>query len=77
MSVSAYITAGATVIPTLLPTQEMRNTARQIGIPEEDLFRVDVPVGMTQHTRASVLVAAKSKATPAAWPVAIAVLTFS
>ena len=57
MSVSAYITAGATVIPTLLPTQEMRNTARQIGIPEEDLFRVDVPVGMTQHTRASVLVA--------------------
>lgn len=63
MSVSAYITAGATVIPTLLPTQEMRSTARQIGIAEEDLFRVDVPVGMTQHTRASVLVASTQIAT--------------
>jgi hypothetical protein len=35
----------------------MRDTARQIGIPESDLFSVDVPVGMTRYTRASVLIA--------------------
>jgi hypothetical protein len=58
MSVSAYITVGGqTVIPVLLPDVAMIDTARQIGIPQEDLFRVDVPVGMTQHTRASVLIA--------------------
>ena len=56
MSVQAYITAGATVIPILLPTQPMRDTARQIGIPESDLFRIDVPCGMTRHTSASVLI---------------------
>ena len=57
MSVQAYITAGSTVIPVLLPTQPMRDTARQIGIPEEDLFRIDVPCGMTRNTSASVLIA--------------------
>ena len=57
MSVSAYITAGQTVIPALLPTKEMVDTARQIGIPETDLFTVDIPAGMSRHTRASVLIA--------------------
>jgi len=63
MSVQAYITAGATVIPVLLPTQPMRDTARQIGIPESDLFRIDVPCGMTRHTSASVLIPSTSIST--------------
>ena len=57
MGVQAYITAGAATIPVLLPDAAMLDTARQIGIPEADLFCVDVPVGMTQHTRASFLIA--------------------
>jgi len=57
MGVQAYITAGAVTIPVLLPDAVMLDTARQIGIPEADLFCVDVPVGMTQHTRASFLIA--------------------
>ena len=57
MGVQAYITAGAVTIPVLLPDAAMLDTARQIGIPEADLFCVDVPVGMTQHTRASFLIA--------------------
>ena len=57
MSVQAYITAGQTIIPVLLPDAVMQDTARQIGIPEADLFSVDVPVGMTQNTRASFLIA--------------------
>jgi hypothetical protein len=57
MGVQAYITSGATIIPVLLPDAVMQDTARQIGIPEADLFSVDVPVGMTQHTRASFLIA--------------------
>lgn len=57
MSVAAYITTGSEIIPVLLPTEEMRETARQIGVPEEDLFRIDVPAGMTRWTRASVLIA--------------------
>ena len=57
MSVQAYITAGDVVIPVLLPDAVMQDTARQIGIPEADLFSVDVPVGMTQNTRASFLIA--------------------
>jgi hypothetical protein len=57
MGVQAYITAGQTIIPVLLPDAVMQDTARQIGIPETDLFSVDVPVGMTRHTRASVLIA--------------------
>jgi hypothetical protein len=57
MGVQAYITAGQTIIPVLLPDAVMQDTARQIGIPEADLFSVDVPVGMTQHTRASFLIA--------------------
>jgi hypothetical protein len=56
MSVEAFITAGANVIPVLLPDEKMGEVARQIGIAPEDLFRVDVPCGMTQHTSASVLV---------------------
>jgi len=56
MTVSAIIHSGNYRIPALLPTQEMRSTARQIGIPEEDLFRIDVPMGMTQHTRVSLLI---------------------
>lgn len=63
MSVQAYLVVGQTVVPALLPTAPMRATARQIGIPEEDLFRVDVPAGMTQHTRASILVASTQIAT--------------
>jgi len=57
MGVQAYITSGVDIIPVLLPDAVMQDTARQIGIPEADLFRVDVPVGMTQHTRVSVLIA--------------------
>lgn len=57
MGVQAYITAGQTIIPVLLPDALMQDTARQIGIPEADLFSVDIPVGMTQHTRASFLIA--------------------
>jgi hypothetical protein len=57
MGVQAYITAGQTIIPVLLPDAVMQDTARQIGIPEADLFSVDVPVGMTQNTRASFLIA--------------------
>lgn len=57
MSVSAYIMAGQTVIPALLPTQPMLDTARQLGIPETDLFSVDIPSGMSRHVRASLLVA--------------------
>mgnify|MGYP003649668343 CR=1 FL=1 len=57
MGVQAYITAGDAIIPVLLPDAVMQDTARQIGIPDADLFRVDVPVGMTQHTRASFLIA--------------------
>ena len=56
MSVQAYITAGDVVIPVLLPDAVMQDTARQIGIPEADLFSVDVPIGMTQNTRASFLI---------------------
>ena len=44
MGVQAYITAGQTIIPVLLPDAVMQDTARQIGIPEADLFSVDVPV---------------------------------
>ena len=62
MSVQAYITAGQTIIPVLLPDALMQDTARQIGIPEADLFSVDVPVGMTQHTRASFLIASTQMA---------------
>lgn len=63
MSVSAYITAGQTVIPALLPTKEMVDTARQIGIPETDLFTVDIPAGMSRYTRASVLIASTQLST--------------
>ena len=38
MSVQAYITSGATIIPVLLPDAVMQDTARQIGIPEADLL---------------------------------------
>lgn len=62
MGVQAYITAGQTIIPVLLPDALMQDTARQIGIPEADLFSVDVPVGMTQHTRASFLIASTQMA---------------
>lgn len=55
--INAYITAGATVIPCLLPTQVEREYARTLGIDESDLFRVDVPAGMTRWTRATVLIA--------------------
>lgn len=54
--VQAFITAGANIIPVLLPDEKMGEVARQIGIPPEDLFRLDVPCGMTQHTSASLLV---------------------
>jgi hypothetical protein len=62
MGVQAYITAGQVTIPVLLPDAVMQDTARQIGIPEADLFSVDVPVGMTQHTRASFLIASTQMA---------------
>lgn len=61
--VNAYITAGGTVIPCLLPTQVERDYARSLGIEEADLFRVDVPAGMTRWTRASVLVASTQLST--------------
>lgn len=57
MSVEAYITAGANVIPVLPPDALMVDVARQIGIPQDELFRVDVPSGMTRHTSAKVLIA--------------------
>lgn len=57
MSVTAYITAGATTIPVLLPDEEMRDTARQLDLKDSDLFCVDVPCGMTRHVRARVLIA--------------------
>lgn len=67
MSVKAYINTGlapeGTVIPVLLPTDAMRDTARQIGIPECDLFSVNVPIGMTQWTSAKVLIASTQIAT--------------
>lgn len=63
MTVQAYIVASGTDIPVLLPDEVMRDTARQIGIGEDELFRVDVPAGMTRHTRASVLVASTQLAT--------------
>ena len=62
MTVQAYITAGATAIPVLLPDAVMLDTARQIGIPEGDLFSVDVPMGMTRHTSAKVLIASTQMA---------------
>lgn len=55
--VNAYITAGATVIPCLIPTQVERDYARSLGMDESDLFRVDIPAGMTRWTRTSVIVA--------------------
>lgn len=61
--VNAYITAGGTVIPCLLPTQVERDYARSLGIEEADLFRVDVPAGMTRWTRATVLVASTQLST--------------
>lgn len=57
MSVEAYITAGQAVIPALVPTDEMRDAARQLGIPEHELFSVDIPCGMSRHTRATLLIA--------------------
>ena len=57
MTINAYITAGSTVIPCLIPTQRERDVARQIGIDERDLFSLDVPCGMTRWTRGSFLVA--------------------
>jgi hypothetical protein len=56
MSVQAYITAGANIIECLVPDEAMVDVARQIGIPQEDLFRVDIPAGMTRHVSASCLV---------------------
>lgn len=61
--VNAYITAGGTVIPCLLPTQVERDYARSLGIEEADLFRVDVPCGMTRWTRVTVLVASTQLST--------------
>ena len=63
MSLSAYITAQGTVIPALIPDATMRDTASQIGIDPGDLFRVDVPAGMTRHVRATLLVASTQLAT--------------
>lgn len=57
MSVQAYITVGQVVIPALVPTDEMRDAARQLGIPEHELFCVDIPCGMSRHTRATMLIA--------------------
>lgn len=56
MSVKAYITAGEAIIPVLLPTDAMRDTARQLDMKESDLFCVDVPAGLSRHTRARVLI---------------------
>lgn len=62
MSVQAYITAGQNVIPVLMPDDKMRDTARQIGLPEVDLFRVDVPASMSRHLSASVLLSSTQMA---------------
>ena len=55
--VNAYISAGSTIIPCLVPTQVEREYARSLGMDEADLFRVDVPCGMTRWTRTSVIIA--------------------
>lgn len=55
--VNAYISVAGRVIPILLPTQVERDYARSLGIDEADLFRVDVPCGMTRWTRVTALVA--------------------
>jgi hypothetical protein len=58
MSVEAYIlTTQSAIIPALLPDEAMREVARQLGIPEQDLFSVDIPCGMSRHTRATMLIA--------------------
>lgn len=62
MTINAYITAGSTVIPCLIPTARERDVARQIGIDERDLFSLDVPCGMTRWTRGSFLVASTQMA---------------
>jgi hypothetical protein len=63
MTLQAYITVGTTDIPVLFPSDRMRETARQIGIDEADLFRIDNPAGLSRHFRASLMIASTQLAT--------------
>ena len=63
MSLEAFIIVQGTAIPALIPDERMRSTAMQLGMDPSDLFRVDVPAGMTRSTRACLLVASTQLAT--------------
>lgn len=55
--VDVHIYANGHDIPVLMPSPRIRSIARQIGLPEHELFTVDNPAGMSRYLSAKVLIA--------------------